>query len=198
MLGTGVNNGADGKPPGPLPSCPRGSGPPAQPSPAQPSPAVLRRQESCRAGQWSQRRPRPCGRGSRQHIPHQQGAGRFRGRGHTLLPTGGCALGGLAGGLGMGTARGGGDLYLSRALYLHRNLLRGWTLPLPFTGRDWPRQTLHPRPGGSRAWRGGGCGLGHPPSSESAIAFTGNHVPETPGPSPILGSGFYKLLSFSE
>lgn len=31
MLGTGVNNGADGKLPGPLPSCPRGSGPPARP-----------------------------------------------------------------------------------------------------------------------------------------------------------------------
>lgn len=46
----------------------------------------------------------------------------------------------------MGTA--GGDLHLSRALYLHRNLLRGWTLPLPFTGRDWPQQTLHPTPGG--------------------------------------------------
>lgn len=31
MLGTGVNNGADGKLPGPLPSWPCGSGPPAQP-----------------------------------------------------------------------------------------------------------------------------------------------------------------------
>lgn len=129
-----------------------------------PSPAVLRRQESRPAGQWSHRRPWPCGRGSRQHIPHQQGVGRFLGGGtprpcpQQPLATGGCALGGSQGGLGMGTAR--GDLYLSRALYLRRNLLRGWTLPLPFTRRDWPQQTLHPRPGGPCLERG--CGLGHP------------------------------------
>lgn len=154
MLGTGVNNGADGKLPGPLPSCPCGSGPPAQPcsggrnpagpvsgvtgpgrvgeAPASTSPTskVLRRF-------WGGGTPRPC--------PQQP------------LPTGAVPWGARRG-LGMGTAR--GDLYLSRALYLRRNLLRGWTLPLPFTGRDWPQQTLHPRPGGPCLERG--CGLGHP------------------------------------
>lgn len=81
----------------------------------------------------------------------------------------------------MGTAR--GDLYLSRALYLHRNLLRGWTLPLPFTGRVWPQQTLHPSRGG-RAWRG--AAASGTPSPESAIALL---EITSPAPPKRRGSG---------
>lgn len=155
MLGTGVNNGADGKLPGPLPSCPRGSGPPAQPcsggrNPAGPVSGVT-------AG------PGRVGEAPASTSPHEQGVGGFWGGGtHVPYPSSSFPRGavpwGARRGLGMGTAR--GDLYLSRALYLRRNLLRGWTLPLPFTGRDWPEQTLCPTPGGPCLERG--CGVGHP------------------------------------
>lgn len=93
----------------------------------------------------------------------------------------------------MGTAR--GDLYLSRALYLRRNLLRGWTLPLPFTRRDWPQQTLHPRPGGAVPGEGlrprAPPALSQPwPYRKSRPQRLGNAAAR--GPLPILGSGFYR------
>lgn len=79
-------------------------GPPPQPPPRKrpPSPAVLRRQESRRAGQWSHP-GLACGRGSRQHIPHEKGVGRFRGGGTHVpapsspFPRGAVPWGGVAG-----------------------------------------------------------------------------------------------------
>lgn len=154
MLGTGVNNGADGKLPGPLPSCPRGSGPPAQPCSGGRNPAGPVSGVTAGPGHVGEA-PASASPTSKVLADSEEGA-------HTSLPPStpfprGAVPWGVRRGLGMGTAR--GDLYLSRALYLHRNLLRGWTLPLPFTGRDWPQQTLHPTPGGPCLERG--CDLGH-------------------------------------
>lgn len=186
MLGTGVNNGADGKLPGPLPSRPRGSGPPARPcsggrNPAGPVSGVT--------PAW------PVGEAPASTSPTRKVLGDFGEGAHTSLPPaapshGGLCPGGGRRGLGMGTAR--GELYLSLALYLHRNLLRGWTLPLPFTGRDWPQQTLHPR-----AWRGAvASGTPSPESDIALLEITSPAPPKRRGPRQSLALVFTNYFLF--
>lgn len=80
-------------------------GPPPQPPPRKrpPSPAVLRRQESRRAGQWSHPGLAVWARLPPAHPPRER-CWEISGRGHTPpcpqqpLPTGGCALGGWVAG----------------------------------------------------------------------------------------------------